>query len=154
MCLLLLRHLLSGVKKSTVRNDCVFVTIAYLLGMSNVEQLYGKINWTPPTDPDGITDDEIREVLAALDHPIQFEDYSNMPLRPRRALNVHPTQDAQPDCFGVIYRRKNGSGHCVVQERKYSYDYIDYQKNPKGASVWKDVRDSYIEARFWIAKKL
>ena len=133
---------------SILRNDCVFVSIAHLLGMSSVEQLYRKINWTAPTDPAGISWDEIHEVLAALEFRVVFEDYNAIPLRPVRALNMHPPHNAQPACFGVIYRRKDGSEHCVVQERKYSYNYIDYQHSPEGVSVWEDVRESYIHARF------
>jgi hypothetical protein len=137
-------------RQPPLKNDCVFVSIAYMLGMSNVEQLFCNINGTAPTDPDGITFDEIHEVLNKINLKFYWEDCTGTQVRPRRVLNVHPPQVSQPTCLGVIFRRKDGSGHCVVQDMKHSYNYIDYQMDPEGVSAWEDIRDASIESRFWI----
>jgi hypothetical protein len=53
-------------RQPILRNDCVFVSIAHMLGINSAEEVLQKINWNSPIDPNGITRDEIREVLTAL----------------------------------------------------------------------------------------
>jgi hypothetical protein len=70
--------------------------------MSNVEQLFWNINWTAPTDPDGILFDEIHKVLNKLNYRVYWEDCTDTQVRPRRVLNVHPPQLSQSTRIGVI----------------------------------------------------
>ncbi len=126
--------------------------------MNRAKHVLREISWDAPTDPNGVTPNEIREVLDALNYKYHWEDFDGTRTHPRAGLSVHPPQldianGRQPSCLAILYRMRDGSGHCVVQERSHSYDYSDYQIKPEGENVCNDIREGVVKSRFWIIEQ-
>jgi hypothetical protein len=145
-----------------LRNNCIFVSIGYLLGM-DAEALSALLKAKLPPHVKGMGVGEMELILGRLPdcHPIVFPFDKATEYNPRTQQRVamrilsRQFRKYQEKSFAIGYQRVNGSGHCVVakpsRQRKHSrevdlkdYRFMCYQNQTKGVDMTMDVRDSFI----------
>jgi hypothetical protein len=143
-----------------LQNNCVFVSVGYLLGMPS-EELSSYLQEEPlPTQLQGINLGEIERILYRIPglnivvFPAQLDGS-----RKRRSQRPESQQrfalsklaeylDDNDRQFAIGYQRVNGSGHCVVAQKLGSsmkdYQFTCFQHETNGRNISEDVRKSFI----------
>ncbi|RDL32358.1 uncharacterized protein BP5553_08814 [Venustampulla echinocandica] len=153
-----------------LQNNCVFVSVGYLLGMPS-EELSSYLQAKPlPTELQGINLGEIERILYRIPglnivaFPVQLEGS-------RRRQSQHPEPQQRfalrklPEClkdkdqpFAIGYERGSGRGHCVVAQnlrgrggtRVEDYQFTCFQHETNGRNMSEDVRNSFISFAIFI----
>jgi hypothetical protein len=148
----------SGYNPSGLTDNCVFVTLASLLGKT-ADQLSHEINIEMPANGSGglsITRlrpvfesiawvVKTRHVMVAFYSPGQFPNSPQNDDIKRRVKVLELGQRV-----GVGYRRSDGSGHVVTMqpEERGGYRYLCYQHSPFGRDVTEEVERGTIVFTF------
>ncbi|KAE8446313.1 hypothetical protein EG329_012060 [Mollisiaceae sp. DMI_Dod_QoI] len=124
-------------------NNCVFVTIAYLLGM-NADQLAAKIEHEREHEANkGVSLEELYQMLEY--HGITGSGYV-MRLTVQR---IHGCFDGSANVCGIAYQRPNGTAHCATVRQiardklhPHGLQFVCYQKSTDGLDVTEDSQQS------------
>lgn len=146
-------------------NNCAFVTMSYLLGVTAAD-LCNHVGIRPVPGAPGVSLDTVLQALGRLGVAWSAVRYSTtvrvaQVLRERRVRGVPPGRVTRPTGWpshvGVAYRRANGTGHVVVGTALGGAGYtryMDYQQSSKGQDVSADVRASRIHMIFAVDRQL
>ncbi|EGN98935.1 hypothetical protein SERLA73DRAFT_181667 [Serpula lacrymans var. lacrymans S7.3] len=149
-------------------NNCVFVTLAYLLH-TNARDLCDRIGIRPVPGSPGVT---LEAAVTAIERlgirfcVVRFSpSHPPNPLNPRNPLVMRPNlrqnvlpppRDGIPESYvtwrqwprrvGVAYTRANGTGHVVVCNSPGApyRRYMDYQTRADGQDVTREVQQSRV----------
>ncbi|KAK5122223.1 hypothetical protein LTR85_004133 [Meristemomyces frigidus] len=148
---------LSTYNPANAGNNCVFVTLAYLLGLKSVDDLDAKIraHFPKPTAA-GIDMQTIITVfdLTETQHHRRLK-WQAWPGYAAQTLSAGGRARWRAEQFlfgpwhvsqiGILYLRNDavGSGHCIVLKDKNPPEYVCYQTETSGADYWRDVKGDW-----------
>jgi hypothetical protein len=143
-----------------LKNNCVFVSVGYLLGMSSNDLSQQFMVDKLPQRVKGVKLGEMEQILQRISglnivvFPFRNQKKENPRVQQAFAMKILEKWIRKHKCsqFAIGYRRINGSGHCVVAKklkRPSGYKLRDYcftcfQRETDGRDVSKDVMESFI----------
>jgi len=94
-------------------NNCVWVTTAWLLKLSNVNELVAKTGCKQPTDAGGAYHDEILALLKAVHDKMNYDVHYWVQGKGQSFEKAAHKDSKFPEYGAMCYSRVD-SGHCVV----------------------------------------
>ncbi|KAI7466643.1 hypothetical protein KC351_g14404 [Hortaea werneckii] len=164
----------SSLNPNGLTNNCVIVTLAYLMGLKSVDELNPQIQATFQAEqtPGGISEDTMLRILRLTGRGFRYDSwgYTSSELAGRYAAQKRRKETDLCVEWGVEeiaiwYRRLDSigsfqSGHCIVLKDHYSGEssrgdrivmpgafpeqYVDYQESSAGESKWSEVRGDWL----------
>jgi hypothetical protein len=143
-----------------LKNNCVFVSVGYLLGMSSNDLSQQLMVGVLPERVKGVKLGEMEQILQRISglnivvFPFRNQKMGSPQAQQASTMRILVKWIHRYKCsqFAIGYRRVNGSGHCVVAkklERRGGYRLQDYcfmcfQHETGGRDVSNDVMGSFI----------
>lgn len=154
---------LSTYNPANMRNNCVFVTTAFLMRLNSVDELNEEIVKKMKTArPTGISTSSIPDVLEMTGRKFlwrTWKDPADAPRKDGSQVQVGNSMwrgeqflfgEWNVKQIGICYKRISPkSGHCIVlkegdpQKAADPPSYLDYQAATDGKDAWKDVKGDW-----------
>jgi len=147
----------SSYNPTNLTDNCVFVTLAYLLGKT-ADELSREVNIAMPENGSGgMPVSRLRPLFESIDWIVrdkriqvtfyngEFPNSPNNEIIGRQASILDLNQSV-----GIGYMRPSGGGHVAVMERKAGggYRYVCFQHNNFGEDVTREVDERHIRFSF------
>ncbi|KAI7355517.1 hypothetical protein KC320_g2822 [Hortaea werneckii] len=164
----------SSLNPDGLTNNCVLVTLAYLMGLKSVKDLNPQIQATFQAEqtPGGISEDTIVKILRLTGRGFRYDSWG---LTSSELAGKYAAQKRRKETdlcvewgveeIAIWYKRLDSigsvqSGHCIVLKDHYSGEssrgdrivmpgafpeqYVDYQESSTGDSRWSEVRGDWL----------
>ena len=141
---------LSSYNPGNADNNCVFVTLAYLLGLKSVNELNNQVKaFFPPPTARGIAPCTILTVLEKTGYEFKRISWSEEMTELISPASGNMVWRAQEQMFkewnttqiGILFTWPDGNGHCIVAKKtSFGSEYVCFQTQFQGVDMSEDIK--------------